>query len=198
MAEFALVFPLFLLAFMSIIVLGIGVFYQAEVTNAARQAARYASIHSSSAVCPTASWLWPQAPPLSYYACDPPTTWPGTKAAARSAVWGLDPNAVTLAACWSGYVDPLHPTTSYDDPPVDPFRYAPCKIAGNDPITAQGSIPCPAPATTGSDDTASDAAGNNVTVYACYQWTPPMAGFVFIPSTVTLRAVVTESIERQQ
>jgi TadE-like protein len=202
MAEFALVFPLFLLAFTSIIVLGIYVFYQAEVTNAARQTARYAAIHSSTATCPTASWVWPQAPPLSYYPCDPATnstntSWPNMNLAARGAVWGLDPNALTLAACWSGFVG-TSPTTSYDDPPVSPFAYAQCKIAGHDPITDQGAIACPAPATTASDDTASDVAGNNVTVYACYTWTPPMAGFIFIPSTVIVRAVVTESIERQQ
>lgn len=205
MAEFALVFPLFLLAFTSIIVLGIYVFYQAEVTNAARQAARYAAIHSSTATCPTASWLWPQAPPLSYYPCDPPNNWSGMNLAARGAVWGVDPNALTLAACWSGYVDPTKPpNTSYDDPPVSPFVYEQCTIAGQNPITAQGSIACPAPATMkasagiAGDDTASDAAGNDVTVYACYTWTPPMAGFIVIPSTVTIRAVVTESIERQQ
>ena len=36
-----------------------------------------------------------------------------------------------------------------------------------------------------------------VTVYTC-QWKPPMAGFVIIPNTITIRAVVTESMQRQQ
>ena len=37
-----------------------------------------------------------------------------------------------------------------------------------------------------------------VTVYTCFVWTPPMAGFVFIPNQVTLRAVITEALQRQQ
>lgn len=201
LAEFAIVFPMFMLVLFSVITLGLLVFYQTEVTNAARQAVRYAAIHSSTAQCPTTSWLTPQAPPLSYYACDPPTSWPGMKAAARSAVWGLDPSAVTLAACWSGFRDPGNPS-SYDYPALDasgnPNTYAQCTIAGANPLTNQGALACPAPATTSSDDAASDNAGNNVTVYACYRWNPPMAGFVFIPSTVTIRAVVTEVIQRQQ
>lgn len=201
LAEFAIVFPMFMLVLFSVITLGLLVFYQTEVTNAARQAVRYAAIHSSTAQCPTTSWLTPQAPPLSYYACDPPTSWPGMNAAARSAVWGLDPNAVTLAACWSGFRDPSNPS-SYDYPALDatgnPNTYAQCTIAGTNPLTNQGALACPAPATTSSDDAASDNAGNNVTVYACYRWNPPMAGFVFVPSTVTIRAVVTEVIQRQQ
>lgn len=201
LVEFALVFPLFALVLFSVITLGLYVFYQAEVTNAARQAVRYTAIHSSTAQCPTTSWLTPQAPPLSYYACDPPTSWPGMKTAARAAVWGLDPSAVTLAACWSGFRDPLD-ATSYDYPAIDasgnPNTYAQCTIAGTNPLTSQDAIPCPAPATTTSDDKASDNAGNSVTVYACYRWAPPMAGFVLIPATVTIRAVVTEVIQRQQ
>jgi hypothetical protein len=54
-------------------------------------------------------------------------------------------------------------------------------------------------------DTASSASegqgrivANQVTVYACTIWNPPMAGFLLIPDQVTLRAVVTEPIERQQ
>jgi hypothetical protein len=59
------------------------------------------------------------------------------------------------------------------------------------------------------DDTASAVAaavGNGanvpyattVTVYSCFKWTPPLAGFVLIPSQITLRAVVTEVLQRQQ
>jgi hypothetical protein len=209
LAEFALVFPMFVLALFSVIVLGLFIFYQAEVTNAARQAARYAAITSSTAQCPTTSWLDPQAPPLSYVRCSPPPNWPGINAlwpgmpaTARNAVWGLDPNAVSISACWSGYRSPTD-NSSYDYPATDPVSgvpnaYAPCTIAGQDPIDDQDSLACPAPATVLGDDTASDQAGSSVTVYACYLWRPPMAGFILIPSTVTIRAVVTEVVQRQQ
>ena len=57
------------------------------------------------------------------------------------------------------------------------------------------------PAKADGDDKASDIAaaiGTNqnypttVTVYTCFKWRPPMAGFLFIPSEITLRAVITE------
>ena len=57
------------------------------------------------------------------------------------------------------------------------------------------------------DDKASDiavAVGNNlpypttVTVYTCFVWHPPMAGFVVIPSSITIRAVLTEALQRQR
>jgi len=66
MVELALVFPLFVMLLFGIIILGIGVFYSQQVTNAAREAARYASIHSATASKPTVSWLNPTSPPLSY------------------------------------------------------------------------------------------------------------------------------------
>jgi hypothetical protein len=37
-----------------------------------------------------------------------------------------------------------------------------------------------------------------VTVFTCYVWTPPLSGFLFIPSQITLRAVISESLQRQQ
>jgi hypothetical protein len=37
-----------------------------------------------------------------------------------------------------------------------------------------------------------------VTVYACFQWTPPLSGFLMIPTTITMRGVITEIIQRQQ
>ena len=40
--------------------------------------------------------------------------------------------------------------------------------------------------------------GNRVTAYACYNWTPPLAGFLLVPQQVTLRGVITEPIQRQQ
>ena len=57
LVETALVLPLFLMVVLGVIVLGIGLFYQQQITNAAREAARYAAIHSATADCPTSSWL---------------------------------------------------------------------------------------------------------------------------------------------
>jgi hypothetical protein len=74
------------------------------------------------------------------------------------------------------------------------------------------AIPCPAPSTIGGstlykadgDDKASAIAFANgiaypttVTVFLCYSWTPPMSGLLFIPTTITMRAVVTEAMQRQ-
>ncbi len=59
MVELALAVPLFMVVLVGIIVLGIGVFYQQELTNVAREAARYAAIHSATAQCPTVSNLEP-------------------------------------------------------------------------------------------------------------------------------------------
>jgi hypothetical protein len=54
-------------------------------------------------------------------------------------------------------------------------------------------------------DTASDVSyangttyGTRVTAYACFNWSPPMAGFLMIPSTVTIRSGLTEIVQRQQ
>ena len=75
-----------------------------------------------------------------------------------------------------------------------------------DPLTQTGSLPCPA-STTAVNDTASNlavsnrdfaVATNRVVVYACYVWTPPMAGFLGIPQTITLRAVVSEGLQHQR
>ena len=97
-------------------------------------------------------------------------------------------------------------------------EFRPCTIGGVDPRTDTDSISCPPPLTTAGDDTASDLAyssdgssANQVTVYACYQWTPPMGGLGFsipcpgewchvdiVPAVVTMRAVVTEAMQHQQ
>jgi hypothetical protein len=192
LVEFALVFPIFALLLFSIIVLGLYVFYQQQLSNAAREAARYAAIHSSTAQCPTTSWQDPQAPPLSYYRCDPPASWPLMTAAGRNVIWGMSPSGVQILGCWSGPGDPSQPVG-----PSNPL--APCKIGGVDPASALGSMPCTSGmVTTPADDTGSDVPDNHVTVYACTLWSPPMAGFVFIPTQVTLRAVVTQVIHRQQ
>ena len=95
MIELALVAPLLLMVLFGIIVLGIGVFYQQQVTNAAREAARFAAIHSASAQCPAASTLDPRGGaagayvPRSYVACDRPSEgWPQMTANARDRLVG--------------------------------------------------------------------------------------------------------------
>lgn len=202
LVEFALVFPILMLVLMGVISIGLWVYYQQQLSSAARDAARYAAIHSSSAQCPTVSHLDPQAPPTTYSRCDSPEDgWPRMVAAGRSAVWGIDPQSVSIVACWSGYRDAL----DNDAPPGTPnASYEPCTISGSVAETSVTSIPCPVTAA-GAVDTASNvsyANGNTyetrVTTYACFNWSPPMAGFLLIPSTVTIRAGLTEIVQRQQ
>ena len=78
---------------------------------------------------------------------------------------------------------------------------------GVEPATGmvrQISCTTPMPVTTYANDEASDMSAsfagtaNEVTVFACYNWRPPMAGFLLIPNTVTLRAVITETLQYQQ
>ena len=202
LVEFALVFPILALVLFGIITIGIWVFYQQQLSNAAREAARYAAIHSSSAQCPTVSHIDPQAPPTTYFRCDPPEDgWPRMVAAGRAAVWGMNPASVSIVGCWSGYVD----ASGNDAPPGAPgATYVPCTIAGAIAETSFGGLPCPVSAGDASD-TASNvsyANGNTyqtrVTAYACFDWAPPMAGFLMIPSSVTIRAGLTEIVQRQQ
>lgn len=202
LVEFALVFPIFLALLFALIVFGLYVFYQQQLANAARDAARYAATHSSTAQCPTVSTLDPVSANRaeSYYRCDPPELgWPRMTQAARSAIWGMSPAAVNLTACWSGFQDS---SGNHDALPSSPNTFAQCTIGGLDPTEASSSMACPAGA---PSDTASAlaAVGNQnfptrVSVYACFNWTPPMAGFVLMPSSFTLRAVVTEVLHRQQ
>jgi hypothetical protein len=218
MVELALVFPLVMAVLMGIITLGLGVFYSQQVTNAAREAARYAAIHSATAQCPTVSRLDPNPPPGdSYFRCDAPETlaadgspdpWPEMVAAGRSKIFGLPAENVVIVACWSGYVDSV--TGAQDAPPPDTVTgmtsvWSQCTINGKDPTTSPGSISCLADLYTTTVDTSSDLSeaqgrtvANQVTAFACYQWAPPMAGFLLIPQTVTLRAVLTQPIQRQQ
>jgi len=222
MVELALVFPLFVMVLFGILVLGIGVFYQQQLTNAAREAARYASVHSATAAQPTVSTLDPKDgalgayKPLSYIEYDRPSeSWPHMTAAARSLVFGMDASAVNVAACWSGYID--NATGEFDAPPdglqVDisgttvtyDTTFTKCTIAGHDPSTDPNLIGCDSTLATTTVDHASDMSegagkpvANTVTAFACYNWSPPLAGFLLIPETVTLRAVITEPIERQQ
>ena len=219
MIELALVLPLFLMVLIGIITLGIGVFYQQQLTNAAREAARYASIHSATAQCPTVPSLDPVGAnrPLSYARCDQPAAgWPKMTAAARDAVFALPRQNVRVSACWSGYragagtgaYDAWVPGTySSLSPPLTILPsenvFVQCHIGGRNPTVDSGAIPCAAGiATTDQGSAVSEAPGrpvaNAITAYACYVWHPPLAGFLLIPDTVTLRAVITEPIQRQQ
>jgi hypothetical protein len=226
-AEFALVAPIAFMVIFGIISLGLWVFYQQQVTNVAREAARYAAIHSATAPCPTSGWRDPQAPPGSYrlfpLSCDGPANpndtypWPKMTDAARQYVWAVSPTAVHVNACWSGYVLPPPTVVLPSSPPYDysaaggfPLadhpaveggidnQFVQCRIGGIDPVNDLHALGCADRMTTPADDPASDVPNNQVTVYACMQWSPPLAGFLLIPSSVTLRAVVTEVIHRQQ
>jgi hypothetical protein len=213
LVELALVLPLFVMVVTGIIVLGVGVFYQQQLTNAAREAARYASINSATAQCPTVPRLPynPQSSPLTYTRCDRPEEgWPKMTRHARDAVFGLDRAAIQISACWSGYR--MNDSGAYDAPPPSNYEpplgevhstFAQCSIDGHDPTSDVGSIACrPGLPTTDQASAISEAPGrtvaNTVTAYACYVWRPPLAGFLLIPAVVTQRAVVTEPIERQQ
>lgn len=222
LVEFALVAPLFTLLLSGIIIFGIGVFYQQQLTNAAREAARYVAIHSATSQCPTTSWVEPALNRLpddfeltTYQTCDPPSQrWPVMSEYARSKVFGLDPNAVHFAACWSGYWDDS-PEARHDAPAIDrvtlqPNEFRECTIGGINPRTDSGNLPCPPPLTQDwtsepgdGDDQASNLAfsgattTNQVTVYACYVWSPPFISS-FTGGDVTMRAVITEAMQHQQ
>jgi hypothetical protein len=202
-----------MLMLFGLIVFGLYVFYNQQLENAAREAARFASVNSSSSQCPVVSRLDPILSNKyeSYYRCDPPERgWPDMTAAARSHVWGMNNNQVSVAACWSGFVDPLGNADALPNPPN---TFSDCTIGGINPKSNPNGIACPAPATTpGStpykadgDDKASSIAAKDATqypttvsVYACFNWTPPLSGVLFVPATITLRAVVTEALQRQQ
>ena len=215
--EIAMIFPLFIMLLMGIIVLGIGVFYQQQVTNAAREAARFAAIHSATAICPTASKLPPNPKPSDrYWDCDSAIEeWPAMREHAQVRLFGLPREQVRVAACWSGYVDDA--TGAYDAAPPGEYEigggvtinvsstWAQCTIDGVDPTVSSESIDCDAGLPASTADRASNLSegpgrivANRVTAVACYVWSPPMAGFLLIPETVTLRGVITEAIQRQQ
>jgi hypothetical protein len=247
MVEMALVFPLFLMVLMGIIVLGTGVFYHQQMTNAAREGSRFAALHSATAQCPTVSNLDPDTAllplPNSYYRCDTPETrWPEMVGHARDHVFAMPRGDVRVTACWSGYwtKDSLGNWAAHDQVARDPstgmpndFRQCTVEVFGwcpgqSGPSTQHTINPrtgldptCPPtdpqkpplvkldctkefPTTSVANDMASNYAASNadnanqVTVVACYAWRPPLAGFLLIPETVTLRATVTEAMEYQQ
>lgn len=211
LVEFALILPLFLMVLTGVIVLGIIVFYNQQLTNAAREAARFVAIHSASdPFCPVAGHLDPASPPLGYPpgGCDSVVaSWPRMTAFARSKVFGVNPANVMISACWSGWVwnsNPDAPPPGTYAPPLDTVdsTWSQCTIDGTDPTADAGAIDCVAGLVT--VDTASNLSegpgrvvANRVSAYACMKWSPPMAGFLLIPDTVTLRAVISEPIKRQ-
>ena len=212
MVELALVLPLLLMVLFGIIVLGIGVFYQQQIANAAREAARYAAIHSATAVCPTEGTLKPASPPLSYPAtgCDTKAAgWPQMLPNARAATFGIPRQDVHLSACWSGYRRDSA-TGAIDAPPPGTYDvgsinsvFVQCLIDGADPTADASTIGCRAGLPTTDQASAMSESkavivANTVTAYACYVWRPPLAGFLLIPGQLTLRATATEAIQRQQ
>jgi hypothetical protein len=230
MVELALILPLFTMVLTGIIVLGIGIFYQQQLTNAAREAARFAAIHSATADCPMIGSLDPAGvdpetgysgsypEPISYTPDLAGTCyddWSPMVGWMRQRLFGLSPATVHLAVCWSSYHDTIH--GNYDAPPPGDYEipagsgvaqhfattWAQCTIDGQDPTTNSSAIGCaPSLATDDTGSSMSEAPGiiigNRVTAYACYRWTPPLAGFLLIPGEVVLRGVVTEPIQRQQ
>lgn len=205
LAEFALVFPFFVLVLFAIIVYGLTIFYQQQLANVAREAARFAAVNSAEAKCPVVSHLPdPQAPPFSYYRCDPPSTgWPKMQAHARSYAFGIAASQMHLSACWSSYHDSV--TGTRDAPPLDAggnpnpfFQCTYAKVATN-----PNALPCPPPSTSPpytapADDEGSSLPDNQVTVYACMNWRPPMGGFILIPNQLTIRGIATEVVHHQQ
>jgi hypothetical protein len=223
LVEFALIFPIAMVVIVGIIVFGMFVFYQQQLTNVAREAARFAAIHSATSLCPTVGWRDPQAPPTTYpypIRCDGPNSagdpypWPKMTLQARNNAWGLNPGAVWVNACWSGYAPAgtvIGSPPDYSDgagfprsdqPPKDAAGtanvFAQCTINRIDPVNNIGALGCSSGMTTAADDPASSIPGNQVSVYACFQWVPPLAGVLMVPSSVTMRAVITEVIQRQQ
>ena len=235
LVEFALVFPIFLLLLFAIVVFGLYMFYNQQLSNAAREAARYAAVHSVTSQCPTVSRLDPiltlRPSDGSYFRCDAPENgWPNMTGAARSRIWGMAPGQVSITACWSGFVDA---SNNYDALPTGGNTFTDCTmraLGGSpvvDPQQDPNQLPCPAttvgsattPATADRDDKASSiavAAGSTgadthypttVTVYACFNWNPPLSGVGFavpwgtwsigMPKTIPIRAVTTEALQRQ-
>lgn len=214
LVEFALIAPLFVMVVSGIIIIGIGIFYQQQITNAAREGARFAAVSSATAQCPVAGSYDPSSPPLSYPTpggCDRKVDgWPRLTAHARSVIVGMDRSAIQVSACWSGYrlndaTGPIDapPPGTYDVLGAITSVFVQCSIDGQDPTVASANIRCQSGLpTTDQASSISESPGrivaNTVTVYTCYEWRPPLAGFLLLPETVTLRAVITEAIQRQQ
>jgi hypothetical protein len=220
LVETAIVLPIFLAMIFGTIVIGIWLFYQQEVTNAAREGARYAAVHSASSDCPVGGWLAPAPGTIPDGAgpwdCDAPSAgWPDMTQEARSLLFGMDPSQLHVTACWAGYRDFSNPLI-HDAGPywandgVTPNPWEDCTMESTniDPIADTSSLACPSNTTSAAgNDTASNlavsdqelaVAANRVVVYACYNWDPPLAGFLGIPSTVVIQAVYSEALQHQR
>lgn len=225
LVETALVLPIFLTLMFATIIFGLWLFYQQSLTTVAREAARYAAVHSASSNCPVGGWLEPAAGAVPEGAgawnCDAVGSgWPNLTDAARALVFGLDPSQVHVTACWSGYHDngnnaifDAGPYWANDETVSNPWFD--CTMDdGTDPITDEGSLPCPAttvppsaPGLLDGDDQASNlavsdgelaVAANRVVVYACFNWQPPLAGLLMIPEDVVIRSVYSEALQHQR
>ena len=101
LVEFALIFPMFVLVLFTVIVVGLYVFYNQQLENAAREAARYAVVHSANAQCPTVSRINPlltNRPDTYTRNCDSPEGgWPKLTDAARSKIWAMAPNQAVVS-----------------------------------------------------------------------------------------------------
>jgi len=167
-------------------------------------------------------------PTTYYRCDAPEDGWPLMTGAGRSKIWAIAPAQVSFTACWSGYVDQNGNYDALPDSPnvfTDCTMRSPGGGTAINPQTNSAALPCPAgttgsatsPATADGDDKGSDTAvvtsttaaspspsvstttyPTTVTVYGCFTWSPPMAGFVVIPSTITMRSVITEVLQRQQ
>lgn len=130
LVELALVLPLLLMVLIGIIVLGIGIFYQQQIANGAREAARYASVHSATSQCPTVSNLAPDnsllPAPNSYFACDAPANgWPLMRAHLKGSLFAMSSDRIRMTACWSGYwtKDTSGNWGTYDQVAIDPATH---------------------------------------------------------------------------
>jgi len=225
LVETALVLPLFLAVITAILTFGIWIFYQQQIATVAREAARYAAVHSASSDCPVGGWLAPAPGAVPNGAgpwnCDSASAgWPTMTGEARKFAFGLSAADVRVTACWAGYHDSSN-TAIYDSGPifandgVTPNPWVDCTMdGGTNPLTDTSTLPCPAttsspsaPGLLDGDDQASNlavsdrelaVAANRVVVYACYNWGPPLAGFVFIPHNVVIRAVFSEGLQHQK
>jgi hypothetical protein len=228
MVETALVLPIFLVVVFGILIFGVAIFFQQEVATVAREAARYAAIHSASSDCPVNGWLLPDpgsVPAGAGTGCGTPDSpangWPRMTAFGETYAFGMNPANLHITACWSSYHDQV--TGGYDAGPHyagDPSgatanTWAQCTMNGGvNPLTDVDALPCPAttsspsaPGALDGDDQGSNLAvsdqqlavsANRVALYACYNWVPPLAGFLGIPNTFVFRAVISEAMHHQR
>ena len=215
--------PLFLLVLFSVISFGLYIFYNQQLANAAREAARYAAVHSSTAAMPdgvAGSIRRRRLRPSNdtYTRCDAPEGgWP--KDDRGGPLEGLGHGTATRSRWRPAGRATSTPANNYDalpEPPECRSRIARStgSIRRTDPGgprmsgAARRSRPRSHPIegrrrrqgerSCSCDRHGSQPIRRTVTVYACFNWKPPMAGFVLIPSTITIRAVVTEAMQRQQ